>query len=179
MGIYWNSYGWDCSDCSDWYTVSTGPIQTWSAEAQAAAIKAAYDHARNCPALNEVGQQPRDYSNEAIDRLNRAIQEANESDLREYGAYNERVPNTLPPSDDHEWLDQFSGSFPPDNQVSPAPVNTNLRGPDLAPETIMEGITRVLKADLPRAQKQAKVKPHENYRLDPEDRVDGHPTRPR
>ncbi len=187
MGIRWHSYGWDCPDCGVYDAVpGTGvSLETLAAIGHveyARVTKSAADHSRNCPALNEVGQPPRDYSNETLDRLNRAIHENDvvNLDLRKSGAYNGEVPDTLPFSDDPDWLEQFSGAVQqPPGTPAPASKSEPSTEPVLTPETIIHGIERILAKTLPHAQKQAAVPPHENYRLDPKDRTSGHPKRPR
>ena len=121
MGIHWNSYGWDCTDCGefDMYCVAKKPYVL--DEEYARLTKGAADHSRNCPALNEVGQPPRDYSDEALDRLHRAL--CNVGDLREYGEYNGRVPDQLPPPDNYDWLAPFGTQPTPasdDSETTPS-----------------------------------------------------------
>lgn len=157
MGIHWNTYGWDCPDCGAYDGLGGGlTLHDASPEVYAGMTKRAADHARECSQL--IG------------------------DLRESGAYNRRVSDPLPSPDDYNPF-EYHGQ-PVEGLPTP---NTKQRGSDLrpsdkpilAPETIMDGIERILADDLPHAQKQATVKPHENYRLRPEDRTDGHPERPR
>ena len=171
MGIHWNKYGWDCPDCGEWYTIPGVPLREYSQELYATITKAAADHSRECFKAMLDQDSTR---NEALDELKRLLREGTTGDAREYGEYNGRVQDNLP--DDFNPFDNFGQPLPP---APEKPAGASKPQPTLGPETIAEDIACILAEGLPHAQRQAKVAPHENYRLRPEDRTGGHPTRPR
>ncbi len=170
MAIRWHDKGWDCDGCGE-HLVSPHSLKALALSNDYPAmmeysgiLKSAHDHSRHCPSLNEMGQEPRDYDNDGLNRLNDALKQSE---------YNGGVP-------DVNELDPFQGMG---HQLA-GNVDTGKTGPPAIPdklpepETVAAGISRILAASLPHAQRQAKVAPHENYRLRPEDRTSGHPNRP-